>query len=288
MNAKSLTTKEVARLCRVSDATVKRWEDAGLIQSERTNGGHRRFRADEVARFQKETGLGLKTQCGDESATSAAARRRYTKANFESPFFDAVIRGCETEAANILINQSLQGNSATRIFDEIICPALSVIGNLWFTGEISVTQEHLATRATFNALFKLRNSLPLAASNEKIALCCAFEGDLHELPTYMAQMTLESLGYEVINFGANTPVYSLYEEVSQFAPALICISATVLENLERTSREYKEFRSQISKTQTPIFLGGRVFNEKDLKTRFPAEHYPQTFGQLAELTKKLV
>ena len=54
-----LTTKEVAQLCRVSDATVKRWEDAGLLKSERTCGKHRRFRADEVARFQRMQGLGL-------------------------------------------------------------------------------------------------------------------------------------------------------------------------------------------------------------------------------------
>jgi excisionase family DNA binding protein len=56
---KSLTTKEVARLCRVSDATVKRWEEAGQIKSERTSGGHRRFRAEEIAKFQRKFGLGL-------------------------------------------------------------------------------------------------------------------------------------------------------------------------------------------------------------------------------------
>ena len=56
---KSLTTRQVANLCSVSHATVKRWEDAGLLVSERTNGGHRRFRAEEVARFQLEQNLSL-------------------------------------------------------------------------------------------------------------------------------------------------------------------------------------------------------------------------------------
>ena len=58
-NPNRLTTKEVARICRVSDATVKRWAAAGLIDSEKTSGGHRRFRFDDVAKFQQSQGLGL-------------------------------------------------------------------------------------------------------------------------------------------------------------------------------------------------------------------------------------
>lgn len=76
---KGFTTIEVARLCRVSDATVKRWEEAGLLKSERTSGGHRRFRAEEVARFQREQGLGLKQSHGDESVTKTINRAREKK-----------------------------------------------------------------------------------------------------------------------------------------------------------------------------------------------------------------
>ena len=54
---KCLTTKEVARLCRISDASVKRWENAGLLKSERTSGGHRRFRAEEIVIFSANKGL---------------------------------------------------------------------------------------------------------------------------------------------------------------------------------------------------------------------------------------
>ena len=87
---KTLTTKEVARLCRVSDATVKRWEESGLIMSERTNGGHRRFRADEICRFQQEQGLGVKVAHGDESVLSAVTRRRDNKNHSDCSLFHLV------------------------------------------------------------------------------------------------------------------------------------------------------------------------------------------------------
>src|SRR3990170_3099971 len=97
--AKSLTTKEVARLCRVSDATVKRWEDAGVLNSERTSGGHRRFRADEVARFQREQNLGLKLSHGDESAVKARIRRREHQDRSHCELFHALVAGSEEEAS---------------------------------------------------------------------------------------------------------------------------------------------------------------------------------------------
>ena len=150
---KSLTTKEVARLCRVSDATVKRWEDAGLLKSERTSGGHRRFRAQEIAHFQREQGLGLKTSHGDESAVSQTKRRRANKNHSKCELFQSLIAGCEEESANILIGTYLGGKPLMEIFDDLLCPAMCRIGELWFNGEITITQEHIATRAASNSIY---------------------------------------------------------------------------------------------------------------------------------------
>ncbi len=128
---KCLTTKEVARLCRVSDATVKRWEDAGLLHSERTNGGHRRFRAEEVIRFQREQELGLKQSHGDESVTMASVRQPENKKFAGSSCFHSLLSGCEESFSNILITAHLDGTPLATIFDELICPAMRQIGELW-------------------------------------------------------------------------------------------------------------------------------------------------------------
>lgn len=47
-NETLLTPAEVAALFRVDPKTVTRWAKAGKINSIRTLGGHRRYRADEV------------------------------------------------------------------------------------------------------------------------------------------------------------------------------------------------------------------------------------------------
>jgi excisionase family DNA binding protein len=284
---KCLTTKEVARLCRVSDASVKRWEAAGLLKSERTSGGHRRFRAEEVARFQREQNLGLKQFHGDESVAKATVRLRDAKNRTDSVLLQALLAGCEESAANVLINAHLQGELLTEIFDREVCPVMRKIGELWFNGKITIAQEHLATRVASNAIYKLRNTLAVPKMTNDLALCCAMEGEFHEFPVHLAQVSIENEGWEVINFGANTPLYCLAEEVARHAPRVICISATIIGDLERLAREYKLFTEQISKLKTSIVLGGRVFEDEPVRRRFPAHFYAQSFGAVAGFVRGL-
>lgn len=285
--ANCLTTREVARLCHVSDATVKRWEESGLIKSERTSGGHRRFRAEEIARFQRQQGIGLKQCHGDGSGLAVSLRRRSNKTHSDCTFFQSLVHGCEDEAANILINSFLQGEKLEKIFDDLFCPAMRQIGDLWFSGEISITQEHLASKTSLNALHKLRYILPVSEITGEIAMCCALEGDLHDIPTHLAQLIFENEGFEVVNFGANTPLYSFTEEVGCYAPNVICISGTIMTDIERLARDYKEFRERIAKLKIPIILGGKVFEDSRIQQRFPAELYARDFKDAANFAREI-
>lgn len=283
---KSLTTKEVARLCCVSDATVKRWEDAGLLKSERTNGGHRRFRVEEIARFQREQELGLRQCSGGESVVSASVRRRENKNYSDSELFHSLINGCEEETSNIFINSHLNGKSLEYIFDEIISPAMKQIGELWFAGELTIAQEHLATRTAICALHKLRNLVPVTEPNGKTAICCTIEGDYHELPVHLVQMIFEKEGFEVINFGTNLPLYSLCDEIARNLPKIICISSTILTDIERLSRDFRSFNDKLCKTDTQVILGGRAFEDSNIRRRFPADFFAESFTDIAEFTRK--
>ncbi len=284
---KSLTTKEVARLCCVSDATVKRWEDAGFLKSERTTGGHRRFRVEEVARFQREQELGLKQFNGYNSVLSISARRRDNKNYSDSELFHSLIVGCEEEAANILINSYLNDKSLEQIFDKLIAPAMFRIGELWIEGELTIAEEHLATRTILCALHKLRSLVPVSESNGKTAICCSIEGDFHELPTHFVQMIFENEGFEVINFGTNMPLYALCEEISKHSPTIVCISSTILNDIERLSRDFSEFKEKIYKSDTNLILGGRAFQNPQIRKRFPADFYPECFSDVAEFSRKI-
>ena len=285
--SKAFTTKEVARLCRVSDATVKRWEDAGLLKSERTTGGHRRFRAEEIARFQREQGLGQKLAHGGESVFAANNRCAEKKLPADVSLYDLMLAGREDVLAEILIAEFLNDRPLTEIFDEMICPVMRKIGEIWFAGELNVAQEHLATRTVHNAIYKLRSRLPVPEPTGNLAICCALENEHHELPTHLAQIVIENEGWEVLNFGANTPLYSLKEETAKHLPNIVCISATIMNDIERLSRDFSDFRELAAKHKISIVLGGKIFDDECIQKRFPAELYAESFSDVAEFARNM-
>lgn len=278
---RDLTTAEVARLIGVGEATVKRWAEKRAIHSERTPGGHRRFRLEDVARF-------VRNGAYNHSRSAARLRivnrsdqsRRANSATAALDLFKALVAGHEQEAATSLVLAHLNGASLSSIFDDLLCAAMRRVGDLWYEGQLSVDQEHLATRTALNTIHLLKVILDLPKSKTRLAICCSIEEDFHELPIHLTQMILESEDWTVVNLGANTPFFALTEALERHAPELVCVSSTVLSKPDRAAREYREFREAATRSSARILLGGAGFKEETRRSRFPADYYADNFRQL--------
>ena len=282
MAGTALTTKEVARLLSVSEATIKRWADDGLIQSDKTVGGHRRFGLAGIARFQRERGA------APQGTAAQGARKPASKKKIStSLLFQHLIAGREDETGALLINAYLHGTSLASLFDRVITPAMHQIGDLWYRGELTIADEHLATQTAIAAVQRLRGVIHLAAPSELKALICGAEGDLHELAIHLAQVLLESDGWDVINLGPNTPFFPLAEALTKHRPRLLCISAKLMTDRDRLTRDYAQVHKTASKLGSAIVLGGDAFADSLLNQRFPSEFYAKNFELLLRFTRSL-
>lgn len=289
---KKLTSREAARLLGVSEASVKRWADGGLLPVIKTVGGHRRFRPEDVAIFRREglhkTGRPAArkhpTPHGSQvEKLGRAAARRVTVEHL----YDALLAGSGDEAASILVKLHLGGSGVAELSDLLLCPAMRRIGDLWHRGEISVAQEHVASRTALEALAALRAGLHPDETHGKIAVCCAVEEDFHELPVHLAALTLEARGWDVVNLGTSTPFFALAEVVERFAPRLVCVASTVLEGLDRAAREYAELSETVRRFGVSVVLGGNGFAGAEVRRRFPADLYAEDFRQLEKFAVAL-
>ena len=276
MSSANLTTKEVARLLQVSEATVKRWADDGLLHSNKTVGGHRRFSAHTIASLRREKGIG-------PALVPPRPRKKSRAADLSSSasFRELLLRGDEKEAAAFLIHAYLEGQSPAALFDQTITEAMHEVGELWFKGTITVADEHLATHTVLSALPQLRSVVLPAEPTGLKAICCGIEGDLHELPVHLAEIILESEGWDVINLGANTPLFALRDMVSQQRPQLVCISARAVVDLDRTANEFDRLRKLTDRIGAQLTVGGEVFRDLNLRGRFPAALYAENFRSLS-------
>ena len=284
MATANLTTKDVAGLLLVSEATVKRWADDGLLLPKKTAGGHRRFSIQSIARFRREQGIAPTAQ-----SPTKRTRKKMVPGRLPSveSFSEVLLSDNEAEATAQLIDAYLQNHALAKLFDSTITNAMHRVGDLWLNGTITIADEHLATRVMLSALQKLRGIVVPGEATGLTALCCGIEGDLHELPIHLAEMIFESEGWNTSNLGPNTPLFALRDMVAQKKPNLVCISARSIANLDRATTEYAQLRKVIEKINGKTVLGGEGLRDSNLRQRFPAEFYAESFGELSKFVKEL-
>ena len=284
--ARFLTTRQLARLWLVSEATIKRWADTGQLTSSRTVGGHRRFPVAEVMRFQTERNLGAAASSARVSNATAEARL-FDATETERQFFDAVSEGHAAEATALLLEAHMLGAPLERIFDEVVATSLRRVGDRWEAYELSVADEHVATSAATRAVVSLAASVGRGGVRAGEAVCCAAEDELHTLPVLCAQALLEGAGWGVRNLGAHTPFFALAEYVAKHRPALVCVSSTMQRELEHNARDYAQLETAARGCGARVVLGGEGFRGEAVRRKFPADLHADSFADLAEFLRGL-
>jgi methanogenic corrinoid protein MtbC1 len=244
----------------------------------KTTGGHRRFLPEDVASF-------IRAQHkSPREETKFVKLPEQNIDDVQKAFFDSIIAGNESESSEILLRALLSGIAVSTILDQVVARSMHKIGDLWSQGELTIAQEHIATRMVSTAIEKFRASLPEPLPTQKRAICFSFEGDFHELSPRLAHVALESAGWDVRNLGASMPIYSLVEEVSKYKPRLICGSSQIMPDADRLRREFPQLLAIAKKQGSKIVFGGNAFSNPLLRERFPCDFFANSFEELLKFS----
>ena len=140
----------------------------------------------------------------------------------------ALLAGDEV-AAEVVIREAIDARLTTAdIDDEIIAPALWLIGELWERGEISVADEHLATEISIRVLALQREASRVAkARGRHSVMLAAPAGELHVVALRMIGNLLRESGYDLVMLGADVPPEALAKSARQHEADVICMSGTM-------------------------------------------------------------
>jgi excisionase family DNA binding protein len=294
-----LTPSELAAAIGVSESSMRRWIDAGVIATSRTVGGHRRIPMGEGLRFIRESRatvvrpelLGLSELMtipraddpGGAALPSAGDR-----------LFDALGAGDEARARGIVLSLYLSGMSVPAISDGPVRDAMHRIGDLWQHSERGILVEHRATMIAIDAVQQLRMNLPEPRTDAPVALGGAPQGDPYLLPTLLAAATLRDAGYREINFGARTPVELLASAAREHRARIVWLAVSVAPDDPRAmQRQVRKLAEELSHTggtgASPagghLVIGGRHAHEA-LPTRPPPNIHPvQSMTELAAFAR---
>ena len=148
--------------------------------------------------------------------------------NYGRAYAAALLAGDEV-AAEIVIREAIAADlSMAAIDDEIIAPALWLVGDLWERGEISIADEHLATEISLRVLALEREARRMQrARRDHRVMLAAPAAELHVMALRMAADLLRDAGYDVVMLGADVPPPALAASANRHRPHVICLSSTM-------------------------------------------------------------
>jgi methanogenic corrinoid protein MtbC1 len=176
-------------------------------------------------------------------------------------YAQALLVGDEV-AADTVIREAIEANlSVAEISEDIIAPALWLMGELWQRGEISVADEHLATEITLRVMALQHDArrVELARNGRRVMLATP-SGELHVVGLRMAGSLLRDAGYDVVMLGADVPAAALARSASRHEVDVICLSVTMAGSADRALLSIYEVQKE--RPATGFVIGGRAVTSR--------------------------
>jgi methanogenic corrinoid protein MtbC1 len=171
-------------------------------------------------------------------------------------YAEALLSGDEV-AAEVAIREALKARLSTAEIDEqIIAPALWLVGELWQRKEISVAEEHIATEISIRVLALQREAARLANQRvEHLVMLATPSGEQHVIALRMVHNLLREAGYDALMLGSDVPPLALAGAVSRYQPDVLCLSATMAGGSDQVLIAIHEV--QLAAPATAFIVGGR-------------------------------
>jgi excisionase family DNA binding protein len=255
-----LTPKQVAQAIGVSESSLKRWCDRGLIETVKTPGGHRRMTAAGVMDFLRGRNQPLvRPELLGLPSNTGRTQRVLDRASDQ--FHSALAAGDEELCRQILLDLYLASHRLCEVFDLVFAPAYHRIGHRWQCREVEVYQERRGVEIGLRILGELRRLLPDLPSDAPSAFGGAWEGDPYQLPSALCELTLREAGWQATNLGSSLPASTLEAALAENRPRLFWLSVSALPDEDDFVEQLSRFSELAGASRTAVAVGGRALTE---------------------------
>jgi methanogenic corrinoid protein MtbC1 len=279
-----ISPKQVARAIGVSESSLKRWCDQGLIKTVRTAGGHRKMSVPEILRFVREHDQKL-TSPEVLGLPSVSEHARLGLTRGRSRLVEALLAGDELLAKQIVLDLYLAKHSLSRICDQVIAGAFAEIGDRWACQAADIYQERRGCEIALRILFDLRR-VQHAPERKWLATGGTISGDLYSLPSAMAELVLRDTGFFATSLGNSIPFASLVKAVQETKPQLFWLSVSYIPDGMNFVAEFDDLSQACTAAGTALVVGGRALTA-EIRQRLTYSAFCDTMQHLDGFAKTL-
>ncbi len=273
-----ISTRELAEAINVSESSLKRWADDGIINVSKTAGGHRRIAIGEAIRFIRSTKAPLvRPDVLGLSDLSPGGEHLTSPDDPSDRLFAHLFEGRAREVRGLLLSLYLAGQSVAQISDGPIRSAMTRLGELWKHDVAGVFLEHRATDICIQAIQLLRQFVE-PQDRRFVALGGAAPGDPYVIPSLLCATAMAAEGWQSINLGPDTPIESIQVATERHAPKLVWLSISSMRDARELEKSLGQLAETLKSRDVAFVVGGRAGET------LPVESMPLRFARsIAEL-----
>lgn len=173
------------------------------------------------------------------------------------------VRSLDQRALESALLQASVSLGRTRLFEGVIQPLLSSIGEDWNAGRIKVSHEHMATSLLRSFLGHLIETA-VVDPNAPLIVVTTPSNHVHELGALMAAVTATGAGWQTMYLGPNLPAEDIASAVRQTRAAAVALSLIYPPDDPRLPGELRSLRRLVG--DSPLIIIGGVSRDSYRKT----------------------
>lgn len=200
----------------------------------------------------------------------------------------AVEKGLKDEARRLTVQLLAQGKAELDIVNELLIPALDVVGGRFERGEIFLPQLINSAGAAQEAFEIIRTEMAKKGTttvSKGTVIVATVKGDIHDIGKNIVKTIVENYGYRVIDLGRDVPIETVVQTAIQEDVHLIGLSAlmtTTLANMEETIRALRA-----SGHPCKIWVGGAVLTP-EYAQKMGADFYARDARESVDICKEVL
>jgi methanogenic corrinoid protein MtbC1 len=172
-------------------------------------------------------------------------------------FLASLLADGDDDMAAWVMSQALAERSRAEVYDEVVRPAMELVGTRWQEGQWSISVEHLASVALNQALSRVRPPENPESRIGPTAVLAAPELEQHVAGLACLAQILEDDGWHVENLGPNVPAEDLVGFISAREVDLVALSIGTADRLEALRRAVDALRAASGgAAELPLLVGG--------------------------------
>ncbi len=200
-------------------------------------------------------------------------------------YFNSLLKGDKHHCKEIVVSLLEDGTDIKEIYIELLQKSLYRIGKMWEDGNISIAEEHIASKITEYLIdISIQYAKQSEPSGKSLLLTC-IDKEFHDLGARMVVNLFEIHGWKTIFPGANTPKKEVLNMIEVHKPDVVGISFSLYINYVRFFELVDCIKSNFP--NQPVLIGGQgLANDYSNKlSNFSNTTYVRSIDELEEYIK---